>query len=907
MPTWISILLCLALILSLPCTVQAKEKTEDKKEIKTIAIETAEEFLSFAENCRLDTYSVNLKVELEDDINLTGKEFKAIPTFSGEFNGNDHVIRGLSLEAEGSVQGLFRYVRAGAVIKNLHLEGNIKPTGSRSSVGSLAGENAGTIENCSFSGSIAGSDRVGGLVGYNALTGVIEACTVSGQIQGHHFVGGLAGENNGVIRQSYNEASINTAVQDNAVGIGDISLESVLESESAVTVTDVGGIAGANMGVIRDCENLGGIGYAKIGYNMGGIAGSQSGYIVDCVNYGQIQGRKEVGGIVGQMKPTMRMEFDEDTLQKLQVEMDTMMGLTGQTMSSAQGSVAGVSGQISALEGYVKDAQNALDQMTPEVMLPEDPAYGNGTVDIPKVDVPDLDTVLAAQNNLSSSLGQIPGTVDDMVASAKGTLGAISSSMQALSNQMTVISNTVKNADEDMGGSIVDASDADTVEDIGGKVQDCLNTGTVTGDLNVGGIAGAISFESSWDPELDVAVSGDLSMNFEGEVRAVVLDCHNEAVVTTYKQNGGGIVGRMSLGLVRSCENRGALKGAAAVYLGGIAGRSDGGYIRKNMTRCAMEGAEYVGGIAGTAVVVSDCYSITKFESAAEKNGGVLGGIDEINEDIKGNYYLPVEGDIGGIDGISYENGAQAMEAEQFFALEQLPEDYQKVTVRFIQEDNNTDPVIATVTVDFGAALPTEKIPAVPEKDGGSGHWEGLQDLDLSALYYDVSFKAVYDAYETVVASELQRADGRPILLAGSDFGKDAAVQMEELTAGPISVDTNESIAEAWSFGLEAAGSSVKLRYLPPEDLNASELLEDEARVMVRDSTGAWRNVSYIVDGSYLVFEILEEDIGFCLVQQEAVSWVLFTLGGGAVLLLTGAVIITLVIKRRRKVQKTVE
>ena len=225
MPTWISILLCLALLLSLPCTVQAKEKTEDKKEIKTIAIETAEEFLSFAENCRLDTYSVNLKVELEDDINLTGKEFKAIPTFSGEFNGNDHVIRGLSLEAEGSVQGLFRYVRAGAVIKNLHLEGNIKPTGSRSSVGSLAGENAGTIENCSFSGSIAGSDRVGGLVGYNALTGVIEACTVSGQIQGHHFVGGLAGENNGVIRQSYNEASINTAVQDNAVGIGDISLE----------------------------------------------------------------------------------------------------------------------------------------------------------------------------------------------------------------------------------------------------------------------------------------------------------------------------------------------------------------------------------------------------------------------------------------------------------------------------------------------------------------------------------------------------------------------------------------------------------------------------------------------------------------------------------------------------------
>lgn len=64
-------------------------------------------------------------------------------------------------------------------------------------------------------------------------------------------------------------------------------------------MTDAGGIAGSNAGVLRACINRGTIGYSHIGYNVGGIAGSEPGLRLEgCVNYGTVNARKENGGIV---------------------------------------------------------------------------------------------------------------------------------------------------------------------------------------------------------------------------------------------------------------------------------------------------------------------------------------------------------------------------------------------------------------------------------------------------------------------------------------------------------------------------------------------------------------------------------------------------------------------------------
>lgn len=204
------------------------------------------------------------------------------------------------------------------------------------------------------------------------------------------------------------------------------------------------------------------------------------------------------------------------------------------------------------------------------------------------------------------------------------------------------------------------------------------------------------------------------------------------------------------------------------------------------------------------------------------------------------------------------------------------------------------------ITLNYGEALQTERIPAVPEKDGHSGYWEGLEELDLTALHFDVTLRAVYEAHETVIASAALRADDRPILLASSRFGKNAQVIVSELTDVPAAAQ-NEKMLEAWSFELTSQGENSKLRYLPAEAFTAAELMEDEARILVRDAAGSWRSVSYTVDGSYFVFEINEGDNGFCLVQNETISWLLYGLIGAGAVIIAQTVVIVMVLKRRKK------
>ena len=97
-------------------TKSSEETTEIT--VTTLQIATVEEFLEFAENCRLDVYSQNLSVSLEKDIDLSGYEFTGVPIFNGIFDGKNHKISGLAINGDGSTQGLFRYLTADAIIQN---------------------------------------------------------------------------------------------------------------------------------------------------------------------------------------------------------------------------------------------------------------------------------------------------------------------------------------------------------------------------------------------------------------------------------------------------------------------------------------------------------------------------------------------------------------------------------------------------------------------------------------------------------------------------------------------------------------------------------------------------------------------------------------------------------------------
>ena len=346
---WAALLaLCLVLALTLPVFAEGESGTADTAEKETFHIGTVDDLLQLADSCRLDSWSKNRTVYLDADLELTGSGFAGIPSFSGVFEGQGHTISGLSLVDDGSVIGFFRYVQQGANVRDLVIRGRSMPTGSRSTVGGIAGSNAGTLHNCRFEGVSSGASVVGGIAGTNLAAGVIESCTTTGSVYGAHFIGGIAGENHGIIANCTNTSSVNTTVEQNDIDLSSLTLNDLIGTENVADITDIGGIAGQSGGVIRACMNRGTVGYQHMGYNVGGIAGSQTGYIEGCVNYGTVYARKEGGGIVGQMEPSSTLEYTKDTLQELSDEMSTLQTLVNRACDDASAASSDLSNQLEA-------------------------------------------------------------------------------------------------------------------------------------------------------------------------------------------------------------------------------------------------------------------------------------------------------------------------------------------------------------------------------------------------------------------------------------------------------------------------------------------------------------------------------------------------------------------------------
>lgn len=890
----IGLLLVLSLLLSLSLPAFAQEMDEAAGEDETVLedaileivesvyleISSRDDFLAFAENCRLDSYSRGLVVTLKRGIDLSGAEFSGVPTFSGVFIGNGYTISGLELTTDGSYRGLFRYLTSTAVVSDITVKGTVAPGGSAASVGAIAGQNEGTIQGCSAIIQVSGNSSVGGIAGINGITGLIEDCTVQGQVDGTHFVGGIAGENQGVIRGCINSALINTAAKQNTVELSDITLETITDSEASNSATDIGGIAGLSSGLIRDCENLANVGYPHMGYNVGGIAGTQSGHIADCVNRADVQGRKEVGGIVGQMEPISYVEFSMDTLQILKEQLGVMSGLVDKASVNASGGAGAISGQIGALRGQADTAWEAVETLL-------------------TTDKTDTDALLAAQNTLTTTLGQMPDTVNRIAGAAQGLVGGLSRDFKIISEHIAVMGETLNTASEDMGGTVSDISDLDTDEILSGKVLGCVNRGAVLGDLNVGGIAGTMAFENDMDVLEDWSFTGEESFNFDSKVRAVILDCENYGNVTGGKQNVGGIVGWQSLGLVKKSVNTGVVDGTGASYVGGVSGMSLG-YIRASGEKGRIYGNSYVGGIAGLGTVVSDSVAAVRIEGASEKYGAILGIVQssEIEEEnpVSGNYYLVLDSDPGAVDGISYDGQAQSLPMEEFLELDGLPYPFRRVTVRFEFEDGTAREVVLSP----GTGLAAHRIPQVPSVPGLTGEWEGLAETDLSSVMYDMTFKLRYEAHRTTIET-LSKESGASVLLAEGLFGFDAGLEV-------VSADGNPGLAEGESLlankkvVVSGEARADRLRFLVPDGEDPQLI-----RLCIRNAEGTWRTADYSLNGSYMVFDWNEEDESFALILEKPDYSLWYLAGAGELLLLIIVVISVSVRHGKRKRVKEAE
>ena len=138
--------------------------------------------------------------------------------FGGVFDGNGYVVSGIYLYSANDHQGFFGWIEGGAVIKNLGLE-DLYIDGSARFVGGLVGTNRRSlIQNCYTAGEVRGNfNYTGGLVGYND-GGRIENSYSKTNVSGKSDVGGLAGANLGYISAIVNSYSVGKVSGDKNVG-----------------------------------------------------------------------------------------------------------------------------------------------------------------------------------------------------------------------------------------------------------------------------------------------------------------------------------------------------------------------------------------------------------------------------------------------------------------------------------------------------------------------------------------------------------------------------------------------------------------------------------------------------------------------------------------------------------------
>ena len=335
------------------------EENDAQPEPEVLRISTVEEFVAFAEQCYLDSWSEGKYVVLEQDIDLGEVDFGMIPIFGGTFDGNGHTISGFHSVGDGYVGGLFRYITQSGTVKNLNLRGNVEGTEEKECIGSICGVNYGTIRGCSFAGSINGRDTVGGIAGTNAVTGFIVNCNISGHVAGYYMTGGIVGTNHGTVSWCYNRSGINDdskwVEEDDEMGSGLLGINTSDSDVEFYSGVDTGGIAGYSDGTISNCFNYGRVGYEHTGYNIGGIVGRQAGVVSFCVNYGEVYGRKDVGGIVGQMEPYIEV----DEAESLRNAVNKLHDLIGRTLEDMQAGKNAVKADLDSLNVYGDGALNS--------------------------------------------------------------------------------------------------------------------------------------------------------------------------------------------------------------------------------------------------------------------------------------------------------------------------------------------------------------------------------------------------------------------------------------------------------------------------------------------------------------------------------------------------------------------
>lgn len=863
------------------------EAADEETEAITVEIRTVDDLLALAENCRNDSYSIGKVFALTADLDLSETEdFAGIPYFNGTLYGNGHTISGVSIARDGSEYGFFRYVGKSGTVFSLHVSGSIAMTGSQENIGGIAGVNYGTISGCSFQGSVSGETAVGAIAGTNKSSGIITGCSSGAVVLGTNHTGGIAGRNEGLIHACVNEGSVNVEELDMTLDLGGVDLGTLNLLQSVAVKNNTGGICGYSTGIISDCENSGTVGYPHTGYNVGGIVGAQSGKVVGCTNRGQVNGRKDVGGIVGQAEPYMEREYLEERINETSDQINqlnrTLNGISetvGQTSAQVKeytDSLVSISDNISQLTGLADTSDPETKEYVDNINQAWDTigaitAEGDGVTEEQRDRITDALSVISDnltdlqnQGSLSEEISSAD-SAEELVAGLSETWNGSSGSTASVSDIVDMIDSGIQSVNDGVQSAvsqineiadgiasdldiltgeedyIKDISSVETAETTDGVILGCANEGAVSGDLNVGGIAGTMNIEYDVDPELDLDFTGSVNVTIRATVNVVILYCVNTGDVTAKKSAAGGIAGVQALGFVYDCEGYGAVAVESGSYLGGIAGKSDAA-VRKCYSQCMLTGSDYVGGIAGSGNIVTDSIALCTIAADGERIGAVAGYLQEEGS-AEGNYF--VNEAYGGIDNINYAGLAECVSYEEVMAMEDIPEGFAQVLITFQLEEET----LSRITIPYGEEVSSEDFPGIPEKEGYYVVWDNEERC--GAAVENLVLTASYVPWMESVAAEERSGDGRALVLAVGSFYEDTVMLLTE-TEGPDASSEDGTLLYAYDWALVneegQEPETVKLHLYAGEEISRA--------VFMAKLDGTWQEIDAAEDGSYLVAEV---------------------------------------------------
>lgn len=722
--------------------------------------------------------------------------------------------------------------------------------------GGIAGYSTGFLKDCANRAAVGYPHigyNVGGVVGRSC--GYVAACTNSAEINGRKDVGGIAGQTEPYLEKDLSESELVKLERqlDELDALLDTALRHA-EGASAALTARLNGIASCVSDAAeatRDIRTSGTIESTVTGSAAGRADGSATVTPLEGALGGGIQaggGSASLGGI----------EAGDGSL-----IVGNAHGGEGTLSAGVGGSLSGsAAGEGSALLGAELDALTQIDIST---------------------DLAGLSSSLYGMAGQMSMLG-------DELNGASEELSNDAIKIKAKINEITEGGFALLTGSE--GTRLTDTSDSADLEQITlGKVYACASGGEVRGDLNVGGVVGAMGIEYSLDPEDDLNVDIDRTTKRSYELRAVVQQCENTGTVCAKRNYVGGIAGKMDLGLVAQCESYGSVSSESGSYVGGVAGLC-GATIRHCFVKCSLSGGKYVGGVVGSGVeetksgtssTVAGCCVMAEITDGEQYIGAISGAYAGVFLE---NYFVSsVSEDVAGINGRSYTGCAQPLTyAELLARFEQtdesetvaaLPDAFQSFFLRFVADGET----LRAETFSYGDSFSDDVFPDLPQKEGFYAHWNRTE---LGALHFDTTVTAVYEPYLSALAGGGTRDGERPIFLVEGDFGETDALAASAMALTPDALPLPSGIwdavkkslcegklstrvVEQWQLTLPEGGAHT-FRYLPPNG-DAEHM---EVYVL---RNGTWRESETEVIGSYVSFRTGGSEVQLAVVHSQNMWW----------------------------------